>query len=137
MKHWVVVDTNNQFLDKNFKVEGDVVTKITPYSSHQILGRDPFPLTGRHYYSLYVENISYSIFSMGIASQNRRNYQVSHESVDCMSYFAKTGMIWRRGLSIGGGPIIPNKVEIRVVVDFIKQTIKWFMDGVEIGSALI
>jgi hypothetical protein len=84
--------------------------KIGVYSSFQILGRDPLPTKGRHFFSVYLNHISYSIFSVGIACQSRRNYNHSHESPDCITYFAKNGMIWVNGISIGGGPVISNHV---------------------------
>ena len=46
-------------------------------------------------------------------------------------------MIWQEGMSMGGGESIPDGVEIRVVVDFPKETVKWYEDGREIGSAMI
>lgn len=32
---------------------------------------------------------------------------------------------------------MPNGVEIRVVLDWIKDMVKWYQDGVEIGSTMI
>lgn len=54
MKHWVVIDTNNKFIPDHYRIEGDVLLKIGIYGSFQILGRDPFPQLGRHYFSLYL-----------------------------------------------------------------------------------
>jgi hypothetical protein len=106
----VVIDRNNKFIEGNYRIEGDTLHKIGLYNSYQVLGRDPFPLNGKHYYSVFIDNVSYSIFSLGIANQNRRNYQHSHESSDCITYFGKNGCIWEQGICRGGGPNIPNKV---------------------------
>jgi len=71
------------------------------------LGKDPFPIDGgKYYFSLFIEKVSFNIFSVGIANQNRRNYETSHNSEDCMTYFAKNGTVWQNGNSIGGGPCI-------------------------------
>ena len=45
--------------------------------------------------------------------------------------------MWQDGNSVGGGYIIPNKVEVRVVVDFLKGLIRWYQDGHEIGAAAL
>ena len=68
------------------------------------------------------------LFSLGIVSQKRRNYQNSHLSPDLISYFAKTGGIWEKGDTRCGGPKIPNNVEIRISIDMNKYTVTWFMD---------
>jgi hypothetical protein len=86
---------------------------------------------------MYIERITFKIFSLGIVSQRRRNYQNSHLSEDLISFFAKTGAIWENGDCRGGGPQIPNGVEIRIVVDMDKGTVKWFMDRREIASTVI
>lgn len=54
-----------------------------------------------------------------------------------MAYFALNGTIWQEGKCIGGGQSIENGVQIRVVVDYPKETVKWYKDGSEIGSAMI
>jgi hypothetical protein len=46
-------------------------------------------------------------------------------------------MVWEQGICRGGGPVIPSGVEMRVVVDMEKEMVKWFQDGVEIGSTII
>lgn len=114
-----------------------MLTKIGKYESFQVLGRDPLPTTGRHYFALFLDRTTYSIFSVGIASQSRRNYKHSHDHPDCITYFAKTGMVWELGRSRGGGPVIPSGVELRVVVDREKEMVKWFQNGEEIGSTII
>ena len=134
MRHWVVIDTNNKFIPTNYKVEGNVLRKMGRYSSCQILGKDPFPPSGRHFFSLYLDNISWSVFSVGVGNQNRRNYQNSHESSECISLFGKLGTVWQDGVSRGGGSPIPDRVELRVVVDFLKGLVKWFQEGIEIAS---
>lgn len=73
MKHWVTIDLNNKYLTKHFIVEGNTLRKIGVYFSCQVLGRDPFPTTGRHYYSVFIDKMTASIFSVGIVSQSRRN----------------------------------------------------------------
>lgn len=36
-----------------------------------------------------------------------------------------------------GGPVIPNGVEIRMVVDMDKHTLTWYMDRREIATTVI
>ncbi len=49
-------------------------------------------------------------------------------SKEVISYFGKTGCIWEDGIQRGGGPPIPNGVEIRVVIDMHRAMVKWYMD---------
>jgi len=84
------------------------------------------PNKGRRYFSVFLDKISWSIFSVGIANQNRRNYQSSYESPDCISYFGREGTVWSNGLCVGGGPHVPDEVEIIVVVVFLKNLVKWY-----------
>ncbi len=58
-------------------------------------------------------------------------------SPDLISYFAKTGAIWQKADCRCAGPQIPNGVEIRIVVDMNRFTIKWYMDRKEIGATVI
>jgi hypothetical protein len=91
---------------------------------------------------MYIEKISYQIFSLGIVNQSRRGYQNTKEHPDLITYFGKTGAIWEYNPKgqmpfRSGGPPIPNGVEIRVVVDMNRYEIKWYMDRVEIASTRI
>lgn len=83
---------------------------------------------------MFIERVSYKLFSLGIVNQNRRNHKNSHESPELISYFSKTGAIWEKGDCRSGGPQIPNGVEIRIVVDMTKHWVKWYMDKREIAS---
>lgn len=90
---------------------------------------------GKHYFVMYIDRISYKLFSLGIVNQKNRNLQNSHKNRELISYFAKTGAIWEYGDCRCGGPTIPNRVELRIVVDMDKFTVKWFMDKKEIACA--
>lgn len=46
-------------------------------------------------------------------------------------------MIWVNGISIGGGPVISNHVQVKVVLDFDKCLIKWFEEDEQIGGMAI
>lgn len=95
------------------------------------------PQEGKHYFSIFVQKINWSIFSVGIVNQNRRNFPTSHESKDCITYFAKNGTIWEQGICRGGGPLILEGSEVKIVLDNEKGLVKWFADGVEIGSTRV
>jgi hypothetical protein len=86
---------------------------------------------------MFIEHISFYIFSLGIVSQRRRNYKNSHEDPYLISYYSKTGAIWEDGGHRVGGPKIPNGVEIRMVVDMDKYTLTWYMDRREIATTVI
>lgn len=68
-----------------------------------MLGRDPIPQSGRYFFSLFLNKISYCIFSVGIVNQKRRNYEKSYESPDCISLFGKNAMVWQDTICRGGG----------------------------------
>ena len=72
------------------------------------MGKEPFPSVGKHHFRVFIEKINWSIFSVGIVNQNRRNYPNSHESPDCITYFAKNGCIWEQEFCRGRGPMIPD-----------------------------
>ena len=91
-------------------MEGNLITKIRGYGRFQLLSKEVIPSVGKHYFAIFIEHISYKIFSLGIVSQKRRNYPNSHLSPQLISYFAKTGAIWEKGDCRGGGPQIPNGV---------------------------
>jgi hypothetical protein len=65
---------------------------------------------GKHYFVMYIEKISFMLFSLGIVAQRRRNHKNSHKNKDLISYFAKTGAIWEDEDCRSGGPLIPNDV---------------------------
>jgi len=90
----ITVDLNNSYLKSQFRVEGNLITKINGYGRFQILSKEVIPPIGKHYFVMYIERISYKIFSLGVVSQKRRNFKNSHENPDLISYFAKTGAIW-------------------------------------------
>ncbi len=102
-----------------------------------MLSKEVIPPFGKHYFVMYIEKISYKIFSLGIVSQKRRNFQNSHEDPALISFYAKTGAIWQNSTFRGGGPQIPNNVEMRIVVDMDKFTVTWFMDKKEIATTVI
>ena len=52
-----------------------------------------------------------------------------------MAFYAYNSTIWQQGVSMGGGSPVRGKVEMRVVVDFLKELVKWYVEGVEVGSA--
>jgi hypothetical protein len=136
-KMTITVDQNNRYLAQQYRVEENLITKIKGYGRFQILSKEVIPPIGRHYFVMFIEHISFKIFSMGIIDQRRRNYQNSHLNHSLISYFAKTGAIFENGDCRGGGPLIPNGVEIRIVVDMTKHWIKWYMDKREIASTMI
>lgn len=130
----ITPDENNRYLKDEFKIQGNLITKIRAYGRYQILSNEVIPPYGRHYFVMFIERVSYKLFSLGIVNQNRRNHKNSHESPELISYFSKTGAIWEKGDCRSGGPQIPNGVEIRIVVDMTKHWVKWYMDKREIAS---
>lgn len=73
-------------------------------------------------------------------NQSRRNYQNSHESPELISYFPKTGAFWEynpRFPTRPAGPKLPNNMEIRVVVDMDRFTLKLYGDKKEFASTTI
>jgi hypothetical protein len=86
---------------------------------------------------MFIDHISFKIFSLGIVSQRRRNFMNSHQDPYLISYFSKTGAIWEDGDCRVGGPVIPNGVEVRMAVDMDKFTLTWFMDRREFASTVI
>jgi hypothetical protein len=95
-----------------------------------VLGRDPLPTSGRHFFSLYLNQINWAVYSVGIVKQSRRNYEKSYESKDCICFFAKEGTVWQEKGCRGGGSPVYDGVEIRVVVDWLKGLIKWYQEGI-------
>ena len=74
MRHWVVIDMNNRFIVDNYEIDNHVLKKIGRYGKYQVLGRDPFPSKGRHFFSVYLNKITHAIFSIGVVNQNQRNH---------------------------------------------------------------
>jgi hypothetical protein len=72
-----------------------------------------------------------------IVCQSRRNYQRSVDHEDCIAFFARNGTVWQERVERGGGPPVPNGVELRVVLDWVKDMVKWYQDGTEIASTMI
>lgn len=49
-----MIDRNNIYLNENYRIDGNTLHKIGVYGSYQVIGRDPLPAVGRHYFSLFV-----------------------------------------------------------------------------------
>jgi len=74
----ITVDTNNPYLQSEYLVQGNRIEKINKYKRVQLLSREVIPPYGKHYFAMFIEKISYQIFSLGIVNQKRRAYQNSH-----------------------------------------------------------
>lgn len=91
---YITVDRNNSHLSQHYNIQGNRIEKINKYGRYQLLSQEVVPIARKSHFIIYFEKITFGIFSFGVVSQKRRNYQNSHESPHLISYFGKTGAIW-------------------------------------------
>lgn len=115
-------------------------------------------MEGKWYYEVYLERISYGIFSIGVFHPRRRNFEFSHDSPDCVVLFGVGNAIMKNsvisGKQVSGHsqyarqnnnnvsnnrhlPKLQDDAIVRVVVDRGDGSIRWYRDEEEIGSTTL
>jgi hypothetical protein len=107
---------------------------------------------------VYLERISHGVFSIGVFSPRRRNFQLSYDSPDCVALFGIGNAIVKNGIEVGKqmtgtcqfskfiSPIVSSykllpKLQddaiMKVSIDRNTSTIRWYHNEDEIGSTTL